>query len=168
LLDAGSAGADREAVVEALLSGLSADPWAFVDSLPTALSGHPDWHADVRRLLARHRSALLSDFEIHQPSPRTFSPLGFACNFPTNATVAMAALAVQGDDSHPPVNALFAREPDSTPPERSALQLAERLMAFAASDPARLGAGGAPLLVYDPFDGAHCYNTTIRTLSSAT
>ena len=168
LLDADNAGTDRDAVVEALLSGLSADPWAFLDSLPTALSGHPDWHADIRRLLAQHRSALLSEFEIHLPSPRTFSPLGFACNFPTNATVAMAALAVQGDDVHPPLNALFAREPDSTPPERSALRLAQRLMAFAASDPARLDARGAPLLVYDPFDGVHCYNTTIRTLSSAT
>jgi len=164
---AGVVGTEHDAIVEALLSGLSADPWAFVDSVPTALSGHPEWHAGIRRLLARHRGALLSEFELHQPSPRTFSPLGFACNFPTNATVAMAALAVQGDDVHPPLNALFAREPDSAPPERSALRLAQRLMAFAASDPARLGAGGAPLLVYDPFDGVHCYNTTIRTLTAA-
>jgi len=167
LLDADTAGIERDAVVEALLSGLSADPWAFVDSAPKALLGHPDWHADIRRVLARHRSALLSEFEPHQPSPKAFSPLAFACNFPTNATVAMAAIAVQGVDVHPPLNALFAREPASTPPERSAQRLAQRLMEFAASDPARLGAGGAPLLVYDPFDGAHCYNTTIRTLSAS-
>lgn len=168
LVDADIAGTDRDSVVEGLLSGLSADPWAFVDNLPSALSGHASWHGEVRSVLARHRGTLLSEFELHQPSPRTFSPLGFACNFPTNATVAMAALAVLGDDVHPPLNALFAREPDSTPPERSAHRLAQRLMEFAASDPARLGAGGAPLLVYDAFDGVHCYNTTIRTLSADT
>jgi hypothetical protein len=168
LLDADIAGAERDSVAEALLSGLSADPWAFVDSLPPALSVHPEWHADIRRLLARHRTALLSEFERYQPSARKFSPLGFACNFPTNATVAMAALAVHGADVHPPLNALFEREPDATPPAQSAHRLAHRLMEFAASDPARLGAGGAPLLVYDPFDGVHCYNMTIRTLNAVT
>lgn len=168
LFAAGIAGTERDSVVEALLSGLSADPWAFVVGPPTTLSGRPDWDAEIRRLLARHRGALLSEFELHQPSPRTFSPLGFGCNFPTNATVAMAALAVQGNGVYPPLNALFEREPDSTPPERSAHRLAQRLMEFAASDPARLGAGGAPLLVYDPFDGVHCYNTTVRTLSAVT
>jgi hypothetical protein len=167
MTDRAVVGAERDAVVEALLAGLSADPWAFADKLPAELSGNPDWHADARRLLSRHRGALLAEFASHQASPRRYSPLGFACNFPTNATVAMATLAVQGE-AHPPLNALFTREPDSLPPEQSAGRLAERLMQFAASDPTRLGAGGVPLLVYDPFDGAHCYNTTIRTLSSAT
>jgi hypothetical protein len=153
-------------VVEALLCGLSSDPWAFAAGAPpsAALSQHASWHDEFRTLFERHRDALLAHFEAHQPSPRKFSPLAFSCNFPTNATVAMAALAVQTGAAHPTVNALFAG--DSSGSDESALRLAQRLTEFAASDPGRLGAGGAPLLLYDPFHGVHCYNTTIRTLSA--
>jgi hypothetical protein len=165
----GQAPSDREVVTEALLNGLSADPWAFVGSVPPALKGHAEWHAEFRQFLERDRRAILAEFERCQPTPKAFSPLAFSCNFPTNATVAMATLAVQGADGgrHPPLNALFACEPDSATDDRSALRLAQRLTEFATSDPTRLGAGGAPLVVYDPFDGVHCHNTVLRTLRGA-
>jgi hypothetical protein len=157
--------AEREVIIDALLSGVSADPWAFVGSVPPALKGHAEWHAEFRQFLERDRSAILAEFDRCQPTSKAFSPLAFSCNFPTNATVAIATLSVQGADggNHPPLNALFAREADSVSEGRSALRLAQRLMDFATSDPARLGAGGAPLIVYDPFDGVHCYNTVLRT-----
>ena len=162
------ANTERDSAMEALLSGLSSDPWAFADQRLSAFPAHDAWYAEFRERFEQERSAILVEFERFQPSPRAFSPLSFSCNFPTNATVAMVALAVQSADAHPPLNALFVRESDSTPAELSAHRLAERLMKFAASDPDRLGAGGAPLLVYDPFDGAHRFNTTLKTLSAAT
>ena len=42
--------------------------------------------------------------------------------------------------------------------------LARALMGYATGDPARLGAHGAPLIVYDPFDGAHHVNVVRRAL----
>jgi hypothetical protein len=163
LLHAGITGPVPDLVAEALLQALSPDPWAFVDNIAPALSSHADWHAEVRRLLAQNRDRLLTQFERHQPSPKAFSPLGFACNFPMNATVAMAALAVQDTIPRVPLNSLFTSEAGT-----AAERLAQQLMAFAASDPNRLGAGGSPLLVYDPFDGAHHFNKTLRTLRTAT
>jgi hypothetical protein len=160
--------AERELSLEALLNGLAGDPWAFIGHLPPALKRHAAWHAECRQFLERDRSALITAFERFQPTPKAFSPLALSCNFPTNATVAMATLAVRGMDSHPPLNALFARDADAGSDDRSALRLAQRLMDFATSDPARLGAGGAPLVVYDPFDGVHCHNTVLRTLRGAT
>lgn len=141
-------GDNQPQVVEGLLNGLSADPWAFADRMMP------------------HGKALVEEFAAYQPSPRAFSPLAFTCNFPTNASVAMATFAVQGE-THPPINALFARESEETGAERSAHRLAQRLMEFATSDASRLGAGGAPLLAYDPYEGAHAYNTTLRTIREA-
>ena len=154
-----------ESVTEALLSGLSSDPWAFVGDVPAALSSHARWHTELRSLLEQDRGALTTAFEPYQPSPRAFSPLSFSYNFPTNAAVAMVALAVHDGEGQPPLNALFSRERDGSEVEGPTHRLARRLMEFAASDPARLGARGTPLLVYDPFHGAHCFNATLRTLS---
>jgi hypothetical protein len=135
-------------VVEGLLNGLSADPWEFAD-----------------RMVPLGES-LLEEFAAYVPSPRAYSPLSFTCNFPTNASVAMAAFAVQGE-THPALNALFARESEGAGVERSAHRLAQRLMEFATADASRLGAGGTPLLAYDPYEGAHAYNTTLRTIREA-
>jgi hypothetical protein len=155
---ASRAQARHVAVVQGLLNGLSSDPWAFVEAPPRVLHGREDWHSTVRGMLHERRDALLDDFGAHQPTPRTYSPLSFTCNFPTNATVALAALAVQGE-AHPVINSLFTDLGGA-----GAHRLAQRLMEFATSDESRLGAGGAPLLAYDPYEGAHAYNTTLRTL----
>jgi AcrR family transcriptional regulator len=141
-------GDNRARIIEGLLNGLSADPWAF------------------QELIADRGKALLEDFAAYPPSPRAFSPLSFTCNFPTNASVALATLAVHGE-KHPALNALFTREGERSDADESAHRLARRLMEFATSDSSRLGAGGVPLLAYDPFEGAHAYNTTLRTLRDA-
>ena len=156
---------DLAATAESLLDGLSADPWAFTGKVPHALKARAAWHGEVRDRLAADREALLAGFAQFQPTTNAFSPLAFSCNFPSNTTVAMALLAVHDAIPRLPLNALFTREPaDAT--DHSVLRLAATLMQFAAGDTARLGARGTPLIVYDPYDGAHCYNATVRTLKS--
>jgi hypothetical protein len=166
LHEGGVTGVARERIVEGLLNGLSADPWAFTGKAPACLGACGAEHGEVRDLIARHRTHLLADFERHQPTAKAYSPLGFGCNFLSNAVVAAVAIALAGASarSQPSLNALFTREPAGAAPAESAEHLASRLTTFSSAEPERLGAGGAPLIVYDPYDAVHGFNTVIRTV----
>ncbi|MCX5755961.1 MAG: hypothetical protein NTX19_07575 [Gemmatimonadetes bacterium] len=155
--------AARERVVEALFDGLSADPWAFTGKAPAFLSAHEAVHAELRSALGRQRDHLLEEFGRVAPTTKTYSPLGLGCNFLSNAAVATAAIALEDEARYPSLNALFTRAPSGEPAPGPAERYARRLMQYAA-EPARLGAGGAPLIVYDPYDSVHYYNTVVRTL----
>jgi hypothetical protein len=159
-------GTERDCVVEGLLGGLSADPWAFTGTLPACLEHCRAEHDEFRERLSRYGPHLLTEFERHQPSTGAYSPLGFACNFLSNAAVATVAISLADASARPQpsLNALFTRERAGASPEESARRLAERLMEYSSAEPQRLGAGGAPLIVYDPYDAIHCFNTAIRTL----
>ena len=76
----------------------------------------------------------------------------------------MIALGNEGPNPQPSLNALFTRERAGVALEEPTLRLAERQMEFSSAEPERLGAGGAPLIVYDAFDAVHCFNTAIRAL----
>ena len=89
-----------------------------------------------------------------------FSPLAFTCNFPTNAAVALVTVAVEDAARYPSLSALFARGTS----DAAAASLAERLMKYAASDPSRLGAGGAPLAVHDRAEGVGALNNVLRAI----
>jgi hypothetical protein len=154
---------DRRTITESLLDAMSADPWAFTGKVPHALEQRQDWHREVHDWLVRQREALLQELPAYQPSTNAFSPLAFSCNFPSNTTVAMAVLAVHDAIPRLPLNALFSREPAGVA-DHETLRLAATLMQFAVGDRGRLGTRGTPLIVYDPYDGAHCYNAVMRTL----
>jgi hypothetical protein len=149
----------RAGAYEPLLDALSADPWAFTGDVPAALVVDTQQHSAFRLRLGDRGAGLLAEFEKLQPAPRSYSPLSYACNFPSNASVASVAVSLEDGTVFPALSALFARKGGDP-----ALALAERLMKYSASDPSRLGAGGAPLIVYDPADGAHAFNATMRTL----
>lgn len=163
---AGAMTSQRERVVEALLDGLSPDPWAFTGKPPAFLATHQTVHDELRTSLMRYRTDLLAEFELIRPTGKSYAPMGLGCNFLSNAAVAIAAIAVTDDERYPSLNALFTRERPGDPHPGSAERLARRLMDY-ASDPTRLGAGGAPLIVYDPYDSVHYYNTVVRTLSAS-
>ena len=154
---------ERERVVEGLLDGLSADPWAFTGKAPAFLAAHLGVHSELRESLARYRDDLLAEFEQIRPTTKAYSPMGLGCNFLSNAAVATAAIALDDDTRYPSLNALFTRERAGEPAPGPTERFARRLMHY-ASDPTRLGAGGAPLIVYDPYDSVHYYNTVVRTL----
>jgi hypothetical protein len=148
---------ERLRVAAAVLDGLSPDPWAFDGKLPAFLAPCAAEHAGLREALHRHRDGLLRDFDACRPVGAAYSPLGFSCNFLSNAVVAGVVTAAGGGEATPSLNTLFA-------PGVEAAAFAERLMAFAGGSPERLGAGGAPLIVYDRRDAAHYHNVVMRAL----
>jgi hypothetical protein len=124
---------------EALLLAVAADPWSYVLQLDTEPSELARWFLDL------------------QPAFRSYSPLAFTCNFPSNATVALVAASIEDGRVHPSLNSLFRRDATSA-------ATAERLMKHSSSDPIRLGHGGAPLNVHDPADGVRAWNAVMREL----
>ena len=163
---------ERVRIVGALLDALSADPWAFDGVVPPCLAEHAAEHAALCEQIDRYRGELLREFSAHRPSDLTYSPLGFGCNFLSNAVVALVATMIDNAGTAPSLNALFTRASGAAVPKAQfedqadgpAEQLVARLMGYAAGDPARLAKGGAPLIVYDPRDAAHYFNTVVRTL----
>lgn len=166
LVDTGAPDAERLRCAGALLDALSPDPWAFTDKLPAFMSGHAEEHAMLRAGLDRRRASLVADGEACRPAPGAFSPFGFSCNFLSNAVVASVVTAVGGAAPTPSLNALFVPDAGPVDGEGSANTeaYAMRLMGFAAGTPERLGAGGAPLIVYDPRDAVHYHNVVMRAM----
>lgn len=157
--------ARRAAIVEGLLSGVSADPWAFTGGTPRCLQGgrlERD-HDFVRAALRERRDALLSDFEALRPSPKAYSPLGLEVNFLCNALVAMVATAAATCEPHPSLNALLAIEQARGVTEGSLERYARSLMAYASGG----GSGVPALIVYDPQDAQRAYNMTTQVLRDA-
>lgn len=126
---------------EALLIALAADPW---ETVPRVRSADIDGAA----------------LQLLQPLAREFSPLSVTFNFPSNAAVALVAVTIEDGRFYPSLNALFTRDSAD-----AGAQLAERLMKYSASDPSRLGAGGVPLVVYDPTESARARNAVMREMS---
>lgn len=160
-----SASAERFALAGALFDGLSADPHAFVGKAPKFLAGLAREHEELRALLLRHRDELISDVAGMMPTPAAFSPLAVGCNFLSNAAVASAMLAIAGGDPDPSLNALLVHH-GASGNAAWAEAFARRLMGYSMV-PERLGAGQAPLIVYDPFDGVHHYNAVMRAMQTA-
>jgi hypothetical protein len=172
--DAGRAAAsddlEHARTVEGVLGGLSADPTFATARAPRWLRTHRDEHAELRERLLDGRDALLADFAAHQPTARSYSPLGFDANFLCNSVVAMVATALGDDVAHPSLNALFTRlsspaDPDADADANAARDAAERqaraLMRYAIGNRV---SGEAPLIVYDPCAAAHAFNVTSSAL----
>jgi hypothetical protein len=157
-------GAERECVVEALLNGLSPDPWAFLEKAPAFLRGLQTEHDEFRELFGQRRAELLREFEGMRPGPAVYSPLAFATNFLSNAVVAMTMVTLTDDAPHPSLDALLATERAEALPAGSAERLARNLMAYSLAVAERQGGGGAPLIVVDPYDAVHGYNGVIQQI----
>ena len=154
--------AARDRVVEGLLNGLSADPWAFVEKTPPCLRVLRAEHDEFRALLGARRADLLRDFESQRPSPSSFSPLAFATNFLSNAAVAAVMVALTDEELLPSLDALLTREHGGASPAGAAERLARKLMDYSVANVERPGGRGAPLIVLDPYDAAHCFNAVMR------
>jgi len=157
----------REDVVEALLLGLAADPWAFTSSAPPALSGYGEAYRELTDLLESHGGELLADFEACRPTKGSYSPLALHFNFPHNTLVAIVTLALlEGRSQALPLNALFTRPADGERDE-SLIRLAQTLMAFSRASPDRLGHQGAMLIAYDSLSGLRSFTLTVDAIRKA-
>ena len=131
---------------------------------PDKLTSYRMTVEDVQAALRAQREPLLADAERLLPSPRAYASLAFESNFVSNASVAMATFSLADGPRLPPLSALWAAAGRTNDERTAAEMLARALMGYATGDPARLGAHGAPLIVYDPFDGAHHVNVVRRAL----
>ena len=148
-------------IIDAFLNGISADPWAFQGSLSGGLRHVVSEHHELSELLGRYRGELLQALTLCAPSPHMYSPLGFACNFPLNTLVASVACTLTDQTAYPSLNVLFTRADHE---HSSGERYARRLMQYAIADRSRLEVTGAPLILYDPYDGGRHYNLVMRML----
>ncbi len=157
----------HEEIVEALLLGLAADPWAFTGSVPPALVEYGEPYRELIDLLESHGGRLLADFESCRPTKGSYAPLALHFNFPHNTLIAMVTLALlEGRSQTSPLNALFAR-PSDTEKDESMMRLAQTLMAFSRASPDRLGHQGAMLIAYDPLSGLRSFTLTVDAISKS-
>ena len=166
--DAQTQGPDREAIVEAMLGGLSADARAFVGAPPASLSSCEAERSAFRTGFETHREALLEEFARHRPSDDGYSPLSLFFNFSHNilkGTVVDALLRgepwpVAFDDLLTGAKALAERAIDT----RSAKALAERLMGYARANPDTIRGRPMPVIIYDPRAGRRAFDITMGKL----
>ena len=158
---AGDQTVDHARTVEGTLNGLSADPTFAAGKTPRWLRTHHEEHEEIRARLLDNRDALLADVAMHQPTSRSYSPLGFDANFLCNTVVAMVATALADDGPHPSLNSLFTCLSDDTDASNAAERQARALMKYAVGN--RVG-GEAPLITYDACEAAHAFNVTSSVL----
>jgi len=154
-------GFEHARTVEGVLNGLSADPAFATTKTPRWLRSHQEEHAELRDRVLDNRDALLADFVSHQPTSRSYSPLGFDANFLCNTVVAMVATALAEPGPHPSLNALFTRLPLDGATPSDAERQARALMRYAVGN--RVSTE-APLIVYDSCEAAHAFNVTSSVL----
>jgi hypothetical protein len=165
LVEAGVGDEERESVVEGLLQGLGADPWAFTGKAPSSLSEYGPDYADLRDLLRRYGARLLDDFEAHRPSKEGYSPLALHFNFPHNTLVAILTIALlKGEPQALTMNDLFVPELSEVPGDETQESLARALMAFSGGSSERLGYHGAMLISYDHLTGLRSFTMTSNTI----
>jgi hypothetical protein len=160
--------ANRDRIVEALVNGLSVDPWAFTGALPDGFRRYAELHRELRDCFCDLHVELLGEFEKHRPSPKAYTPIAFQCNFLCNAVVAIVDTAIASGAPHPTLNALFAGYGRDAATSDRLSAYSESLMAYAVEHRTGASAADAPLIVYDPFEGVHRFNETLRELQRAT
>ncbi len=165
LHDAGIHSAEREAVVEKILNGLSPDARAFVGEPPPALSACEDERSGFCEVFHRYRRDLLEEFERHRPSDHAYSPLSFFFNFSHNilkGTVVDALL--RGERWNLTFNDLLSGCSRGEPADAMKEALATTLMGYARAHPDRIRGRLMPVIVYDPQAGGESFAATLRKL----
>jgi len=165
LRDGGVEGAARDAIVEGLLNGLSADARAFVGQPPGSLSSCDADRAEFRDRFAGSRAELAEEFERYRPSADTYSPLSFFFNFSHNVlkgTIVDALL--RGSPWDLTFNDLLTALPRDQSGETKAA-LARTLMNYAREHPDRIRGRLMPVIVYDPRVGRRAFAITMQKLA---
>jgi len=155
---------DTDAVVEAMLNGLSGDARAFIGVPPASLSRCDAERAGFRETFLDYREELLGQFERYRPSEAAYSPLSFFFNFSHNVlkgTVVDALL--RGRPWRLTLNDLFTAAPRGDDGDTQEM-LATTLMAYARSAPDTIRGRLMPVIVYDPSAGRQAFSVTMQKL----
>ena len=161
-------GVEREAIVEAMLNGLTPDARAFVgDHPPASLAACEAERSEFATLFHRHRQALLEEFERHRPSDHAYSPMCLSFNFSHNilkGTVIDALL--WGDAWDLTFNDLLTGSPAGEPKGETKGTLANTLMGYARSSPDRIRGRLTPVITYDPLAGRQAFGVAMRKMKA--
>lgn len=165
-VEAGVPEEERRPVVEALVNGLTPDPWAFFDRIPPALAGYADERDEFLETFRGHLGTLLPEIERLRPTSDHYSPLQLHFNFPHNAMVAKALIALhRGSDLNLPIDALF-RGPvaGDEVEDRMTAEFAQTLMRYSGMNPEGYDQHGAMFVVYDPKAGLRHFNMAVSVI----
>lgn len=166
LRDQGSREAERDAIAEAILNGLSPDARAFVGKPPGSLSACETERAGFHELFHRYKPDLLREFERHRASDASYSPLSFFYNFAHNVLKGIVVDALlRARPWNLTLNDLLTgisrRNRDASAKE----SLANTLMGYARSSPDMIRGRLEPVIVYDPRLGRQAYALTLRKIN---
>lgn len=157
--------AEREAVVEALLNGLTPDARAFIGAPPSFLSAAEIERLDFVRVFGSHRDRLLDHFERYRPSSSAYSPISLFFNFSHNIVKGMVIDALlSGEVWRVTLNDLLTSHETRGVTGESKIAVARTLMGYARANPDRIGGRLKPVIVYDPAAGRQAFGVTMRKL----
>jgi hypothetical protein len=162
---AGEPGVRRDALVEAMVNGLSADARAFIGVAPASLSRCETERCEFRDLFLRYRGDLEAEFERCRPTEQAYSPLSFFFNFSHNVlkgTIVDALL--RGKTWDVTINDLLTGLPRDDPRAADKAALATTLMGYARASPDTIRGRLTPVIVYDPAAGRQAFAVTMKKL----
>jgi hypothetical protein len=165
LADRQADAADRIAIVEAILNGLSPDARAFVRDPPRTPTAFEAERAVFNQLFRRHEPELLVAFERYRPTPQAYSPISFFFNFSHNVVKGMVIDALlRGRPWALTLNDLLTAAPRTDAADDSREALATTLMGYARANPHRIRGRLMPVIVYDPSAGRRAFSVTMQKL----
>jgi hypothetical protein len=165
LRETGEAAAPHDALVEAIINGLSGDARAFVGKPPQSLAGCEVERTAFREAFLAYRDDLLPAFEAYRPTEHSYSPLNFFFNFSHNVVKGTVIDALLEGRSWPiTFNHLLTRRAEAEAPLPVREQLAHTLMDYARANPQQIRGRLMPVIVYDPGAGRQAYSVAMRKL----
>lgn len=165
LHEEGAGGPARDAIIEAILNGLTPDARAFVGDAPAALAECEAERAEFRDGFCRFKSDLLNAFEQYRPSAQAYSPLNFFFNFSHNVLKGTVVDSLLWSEARAvTLNDLFTGIPSGESSGDARLALANTLMSYARANPDRIRGQLMPVIVYDPGAGRQAFRVAMRKL----
>ena len=166
LRDADESGAGRDAIVEALVNGLSPDARAFVRSAPPASPAPFEAERlEFAELFRAHQDELLQAFERFRPSTTRYSPISFFFNFSHNVVKgAVIDALLNGEPWRMTLNDLLTTISDGDAQNSAKEKLATTLMGYARANPHRIRGRLMPVIVYDPAAGRRAFSVAMQKL----
>lgn len=156
-----AAGLPQEALVTALLNGLSSDPTVFRGTPPPALEPYREEYDRCMDSLRRQAGRLGDEFRRRRPSAEGYAPLALHFNFPSNALVAAVMMALRLGAPFPvPLDGLLLGEAPAGVGPDDLRMLAGALADYAAGQ-------GARLVFYDPRRAGPFVEETLETLEGS-
>ena len=160
--EAGVHDLEREKIVEGIINGLTPDARAFLGKPPASLMPSKTELEEFVLLFHRHKEDLFKEFELHRPTDKTYTPIGFTFNFPHNLLKGIVVDALfKATPSILTLNQLLSGLPRDEELTELRVGFARTLMAYARSSPDTIRGKVTPTINYDPFLGLRNYNKTI-------